>query len=80
METLMEIRKCQECGANLVGRNDQKYCDSACRASANNRRRSLEAKNQPVCIVSIQKTLLNNHRILNELRKRGEQFSKLPFF
>lgn len=77
METLMEVRKCQECGAKLVGRTDQKYCDQMCRTSANNRRRSEQLKSQPECIITIQKTLLNNYRILNDLRKRGEQFSKL---
>lgn len=77
METLMEVRKCQECGAKLVGRADQKYCDAMCKTSANNRKRSEQLKNQPECIITIQKTLLNNYRILNDLRKRGEQFSKL---
>lgn len=77
MEALQEIRKCKECNAKLVGRTDQKYCDNMCRTSANNRRRFEEAKNKPECIASIQKTLLNNYRILTELKKRGQQFSKL---
>jgi hypothetical protein len=77
MEALKETRKCQECGASLHGRNDQKFCDAMCRTAANNRRRYEEAKNKPECISIIQKTLLNNYRILTELRKRGEQFSKL---
>lgn len=77
MEALQEIRKCQECGAKLVGRADQKFCDSMCKTSYNNRRRSETAKNQPECISIIQKTLLNNYRILTDLRKRGEQFSTM---
>jgi len=77
MEAVQEIRKCKECNAKLVGRTDQVYCDAMCRTSANNRRRYEEAKSKPECIASIQKTLLNNYRILNELSKRGQQFSKL---
>jgi hypothetical protein len=77
METSLEIRTCKECGAKLVGRADQKFCGDMCRTSANNRRRAEDIKNMPNCILSIQKTLLNNYRILTELRKRGEQFSTM---
>ncbi len=77
MEALKEFRKCQECGADLHGRVDQKFCGSMCRTAANNRKHYEEVKNKPECIVIIQKTLLNNYRILTELRKRGEQFSKM---
>ena len=77
MEALMEIRKCKECGAKLVGRTDQKYCDQTCRTAGNNRRMQEARRSQPECIVTIQKTLLNNYRILSELSKRGERFSKM---
>ena len=46
MEALQEIRKCQECGAKLIGRADQKFCDDMCRTAANNRRRAQEMKNK----------------------------------
>ena|ERR1700754_2810868 len=77
MEALQEIRKCQECGAKLVGRADQKFCDAMCKSSYNNHKRSEAAKSQPDCIGMIQKTLLNNYRILSQLRQRGEQFSRM---
>ena len=77
MEAFMEIRKCKECGAKLVGRTDQKYCDQICRTAGNNRRIQEERRSQPECIITIQKTLLNNYRILTELAKRGERFSKM---
>jgi hypothetical protein len=77
METSLEIRTCKECGAALHGRTDQKYCSGICRTAANNQKRAEEAKNRPDCIASIQKTLLNNYRILTDLRKRGEQFSTM---
>lgn len=77
METSLEIRPCKECGAVLHGRTDQKYCGDICRTAANNHKRAEKAKNQPECIANIQKTLLNNYRILTELRKRGEQFSTM---
>jgi hypothetical protein len=75
METLMEKRVCKECNEILHGRTDQVYCGSMCRTAANNRRRAEAMKQMPECIANIQKTLLNNYRILCELRKRGEQFS-----
>jgi len=75
METSLETRTCKECGATLHGRTDQKYCGDICRTAGNNHRRTEAIKNMPDCIISIQKTLLNNYRILTELRKRGEQFS-----
>jgi hypothetical protein len=78
METHKEIsRSCKECGGLLVGRIDQCFCSDACRTSYHNRRKYQERKTQPECIITIQKTLLNNYRILTELRKRGEQFSTL---
>jgi hypothetical protein len=76
MEALKEIsRSCKECDGLLVGRIDQCFCSDSCRTSYNNRRVRQQRKSQPDCIATIQKTLLNNHRILTELRKRGEQFS-----
>ena len=78
MEMLKEIsRSCKECSGLLVGRIDQRFCSDACRTSYHNQRYYQERKSQPDCIVSIQKTLLNNYRILTELRKRGEQFSTM---
>src|ERR1700742_2640836 len=77
MESLKIIRECQECGAELRGRTDQKFCSSMCRTAANNRRHYEEVRNKPECIATIQKILLNNYRILTQLRKRGEQFSKM---
>lgn len=78
METLKEIsRSCKECDGLLVGRIDQCFCNDSCRTSYHNRRKYQERKTQPDCIITIQKTLLNNYRILTELRKRGEQFSTM---
>src|ERR1700733_10594063 len=78
MEALKEIsRSCKECDALLVGRIDQRFCSDSCRTSYHNRRSYVERKTQPECIATIQKTLLNNYRILSELRKKGEQFSTM---
>lgn len=79
METQREIsRSCKECGGLLVGRIDQVYCGEMCRTSANNKRVREEAKLVPDCIQRIQKTLLQNYKILIGLRDRGSQlFSKL---
>ncbi|MDB5159436.1 MAG: hypothetical protein JWR50_4143 [Mucilaginibacter sp.] len=79
METQREIsRSCKECGGLLVGRIDQVYCSEMCRTSANNKRVREEAQRVPDCIQRIQKTLLQNYKILNGLRDRGSKlFSKL---
>jgi hypothetical protein len=78
MEALKEIsRSCKECDGLLVGRIDQCFCSDSCRTSYHNHRNYQQRKTQPECITIIQKTLLNNYRILTELRKRGEQFSKM---
>jgi hypothetical protein len=79
METQREIsRSCKECDGLLVGRIDQVYCSDACRTSANNKRAREQAQRMPDCIQRIQKTLLQNYKILTGLRNRGsELFSKL---
>lgn len=79
MEKVREVsRSCKECGGLLVGRIDQVYCGDACRTSANNKRVRETAQRMPDCIQRIQKTLLQNYKILNGLRSRGSQlFSKL---
>jgi len=78
----MEMRKdvsrsCKECGGLLVGRIDRAFCSDMCRTSYHNQRKYEERKSQPECITTVQKTLLNNYRILTQLRRKGEQFSTM---
>jgi len=74
METQREIsRSRKECGGLLLGRIDQVYCGDACRTSANNKRVRERAQRMPDCIQRIQKTLLQNYKILTgfaQQRKR----------
>ena len=79
MEKVREVsRSCKECGGLLVGRIDQVYCSDLCRTSGNNKRVREIAQRMPDCVQRIQKTLLQNYKILNALRSRGSQlFSKL---
>jgi hypothetical protein len=79
MENQLKInRSCRECGALLLGRVDAKFCSDACRTSANNRRVRQQVQAAPECISRIQKTLLQNYKVLTSLRSRGSQlFSKL---
>jgi hypothetical protein len=79
MELQREIsRSCKECGGLLVGRVDQVYCSDLCRTSANNKRVRQAVKGLPECVNRIQKTLLANYKIMEQLHKRGSMlFSKL---
>ncbi len=77
METTVETRACQECGKQLRGRQDQKYCTDQCRTSANNRiaKAHLDASSDDRRTVN--HILRNNHRILYALKQRGLEFSRM---
>ncbi|HVW94385.1 MAG TPA: hypothetical protein VHA56_00285 [Mucilaginibacter sp.] len=77
METSATTRTCKECGNKLLGRSDQKYCSDQCRTSGNNRIRNEHIHNSVDSRKAINYILINNHRILNNLRKKGFEFSKM---
>ena len=52
--------QCLSCGAPLVGRNDKRFCDDACRSGFHNK----EGKEQNGCILRINKILKRNRKIL----------------
>ena len=76
-------RICRECGANLLGRSDKKYCSEECKNSFNNRANWSDRAYR----VKINAILSKNRRVLNtvleevgsvcpkeELLKRGFNF------
>lgn len=64
----MENRECQECGALLRGRKDQKFCSDYCRNSFNNRLNEDATK----YMRRINNILRKNRRILATLNPSGK--------
>ena len=61
-------RKCLECGEELRGRSDQKFCSDYCRNTYNNRI-DKESKN---LIRNTNNRLRKNYKALTELNKSGK--------
>ena len=62
------MRSCLDCGENLKGRSDKKFCSDQCRNNYNNRLN----RNEINFIRNVQNILRRNRRVLNELNC-GEQ-------
>ena len=62
-------RVCLECGDQLKGRKDQKYCSDYCRNTFNNRINE-DATNM---VRRINRILRKNRRILSELNPTGKR-------
>lgn len=60
---MSDSRVCLNCGYELKGRSDQKYCSDACRNAYNNQLNSDETN----FIRNINNTLRRNRRILEKL-------------
>jgi len=63
MDFYFHQRICQECGVQLKGRRDQKFCSDYCRNQFNNRNYAQKFALQR----QINRILLNNQRILAQL-------------
>ncbi|HSH50939.1 MAG TPA: hypothetical protein VK982_04365 [Bacteroidales bacterium] len=61
------IRKCPECGEEIVGRADKKFCSDQCRNTYNNRLNS-DASNT---VRNVNNILRKNRRILADLNKQS---------
>lgn len=56
-------RKCLDCGANLRGRSDKKFCDDQCRSNFNNQAKAeTYQRMRPVNAI-----LRKNHTVLSKL-------------
>ncbi|MEQ8359844.1 MAG: hypothetical protein RH860_10180 [Cytophagales bacterium] len=67
----MEIdnRKCRECGEQLRGRSDQKFCSDQCRTTYNNQL-NRDVSNQ---VRNVNNILRRNRRILENLSKNEKK-------
>jgi len=64
----METRQCLECGEQIKGRVDKKFCTNYCRNSYNNKVNK-ESKN---LIRNTNNRLRKNYKILSELNTTGK--------
>lgn len=61
-------KNCLECGEKLIGREDKKFCNDACRNTYNNKLN----KDTTNMMRNINYTLRRNYRILSELNPDGK--------
>jgi hypothetical protein len=64
----METKKCLECGDQIIGRVDKKFCTDYCRNSYNNKVNK-ESKN---LIRNTNNRLRKNYKVLTELNASGK--------
>lgn len=64
----MSVKVCLECGTELKGRIDKKYCSDQCRTAYNNRLNSDET----TYVRNVNNILRRNRRILLELNPEGK--------
>ncbi len=63
-----KYKKCIECGAEMKGRSDKRYCSDSCRSSYHNRMNS-DATN---FVRNVNNILRKNRRILEENNPNGK--------
>ena len=68
MENRLNKTQCQECGEEIIGRPDKKFCSDQCRSSYNNRLNSDSIN----FVRNINNILRKNRRILEELNPDGK--------
>lgn len=61
-------KKCIECGADMKGRSDKRYCSDSCRSSYHNRMNS-DTSN---FVRNVNNILRKNRRILEENNPKGK--------
>lgn len=64
----MEKKKCPECGYEIIGRADKKFCSDQCRNSYNNKTK----RDSNNFVRNINNILRKNRRILAEFNPRGK--------
>ena len=62
------MKECLECGENLVGREDKKFCSDGCRNAYNNKIN----KDSTNLMRNVNNKLRKNYRILSELNPEGK--------
>ena len=64
----MEMRVCPECGREVTGRRDKKFCTDTCRNTYNNRQNAGEGN----VVRKVNGILRRNRRILEEMNPTGK--------
>ena len=59
---ILEMQNCLECGDQIIGRSDKKFCNDGCRNAYNNKHN----RDSSNLMRNINNKLRKNHRILNE--------------
>lgn len=72
--TVIEQKKCMQCGKTIKGRSDKKFCDDYCRNQFNNLQKTQGVHH--VFIRSINQILLKNRKILSNCLKENEELGK----
>ena len=70
----MESNKCLECGKELRGRSDKKFCNDYCRNAYNNQLKG----SQNNYMRNINNILSKNRRILEKVLPDTEETKKIP--
>lgn len=63
-----ESKNCLECGKQVVGRMDKKFCSDACRNAYNNKAKAAATN----YMRNVNNTLAKNRRILKSLNPEGK--------
>ena len=72
MKAVNTHKSCPVCGFPIYGKAGKRFCSDTCRTTYNNRKK----KQESTAVAQINKTLLNNRRILEEAILKGQ--SELP--
>jgi len=67
-----ELRYCDYCHKELLGRSDKRYCNDTCRNNGNRQYRKKMAWEEPIFIRQINNILRRNHRILSNLMENAD--------
>jgi predicted nucleic acid-binding Zn ribbon protein len=62
------MKNCLQCGVEIKGRADKKFCDDSCRNSYNNK----VTQNITNLMRNVNRTLSKNRRVLAELNPNGK--------
>lgn len=69
VSNMKPVKECKECGKELKGRSDKKFCDSVCRNTYNNRSHSINSS----YVRNVNSILKNNRKILKSFVEQGIQ-------
>jgi predicted nucleic acid-binding Zn ribbon protein len=65
-------RRCEECGKELHGRIDQRFCNDLCRNDYNRKKRIFEQRTEPEFIRQVFNVIRRNYKILERFNANGD--------